>query len=269
MIEPIRLPLPVRLAQQIEFPHKLGICERLFSKTLTRNRVCWVKTAIGPLWKLDLANSTHRWIIYGYYEGPGIFQWSRRNLRRNAVFVDSGANIGQTLLYFGTLFPNGRICAFEPGEYQANWLEECLSSNPQLPVKLFRKGLGDTVRTLYLSKVGHKHSHGGQNIVTTDPIGEPVEVVPLSQILDEQKFDFVDLWKLDVEGSELAALSGAKEWLQQKKIRALWIETMGENGRRIADFMHGIGYRALSLSRKGYESRSADERANNTLFIAS
>src|SRR5258708_7113751 len=105
----LHLPLSLRFIRQFDFPHKLGICEKLFSSRLTKNGICWVETAVGPVWKLDLSNSTHRWIVYGHYEGSAFFNWIRRNLPEDPVIIDSGANIGQMALYFGTYFPKARI----------------------------------------------------------------------------------------------------------------------------------------------------------------
>jgi len=41
------------------------------------------------------------------------------------VVIDSGANIGQTVLYFGAM-DNTVVFAFEPNVESALWLEECL-----------------------------------------------------------------------------------------------------------------------------------------------
>ncbi len=230
-VNQVRLPLSLRLLQRCEFPHKLGICERLFSARLEQHGVCWVKTSVGPIWKLDLANSTHRWIVYGKYEGASFFNWMKRNLSAAPIIVDSGANIGQMILYFGTYFPKARILAFEPGEPQANWLCECLAVNPAISPKLFRQALGEREAVMYLQPTGHSCSHGGQNIVTAEPGGDPIQVVRLSQVLDSEGISHVDLWKLDVEGFEIPALTGAIDWLKSKRIHALWIETIGENGK--------------------------------------
>ena len=266
----IQLPIAVRLMRILEFPHKLGICERMFSDRLKRYGIGWVETAPGPIWKLDLANSTHRWIVYGVYEGPALLNWMKRNLPANPVIVDSGANIGQTALYFGTYFPKARVFSFEPGDYQANWLCECLARNSQLPVKVFRKGLSDSEKTLYLQKIGHECTHGGQNVVTSDGgAGDPIHVVRLIDVLKEEAVSAVDLWKLDVEGHELPALQGARDWLENKRIRALWIETLGENGRAITNFMGELGYRPCHLSRLGLETKRPCGKTNNTLFLPS
>ena len=85
-------------AQRLEFPKKLGICERLFGAALARRGVAWVPVRTGLRWKLDLRNPTHRWIVYGYYD-PAFLKWAERRLTPASVVVDSGANIGQTVLY--------------------------------------------------------------------------------------------------------------------------------------------------------------------------
>jgi len=191
----------------------------------------------------------------------------KRNLPSNSIIIDSGANIGQMSLYFGTDFPNARILAFEPGQYQADWLLECLARNPQLQITLYRQGLGDVARTMYLQPVGHSCSHGGQNIVTEKMTGEPIEVVTLSKILALEKIDKVDLWKLDVEGFEIPALNGAAKWLEAKRIRALWVETMGENGDRVVELMRTLDYRAFKLNGRGDPIPIENHEGSNTLFL--
>jgi len=63
------LPLFLKWIQPINFFRKLRICERIFGKKLAANGICWIQTGSGIPWKLDLANPTHRWIVYGKYEG--------------------------------------------------------------------------------------------------------------------------------------------------------------------------------------------------------
>jgi hypothetical protein len=87
------LPLLLNWLQPIDFPHKLGMCDRVFGKTIARSGICWVKTGATIPWKLDLANPTHRWIVYGKYEGSAFLNWAKRFLPANAIVVDSGANI--------------------------------------------------------------------------------------------------------------------------------------------------------------------------------
>lgn len=68
---PHRKPcLLLSLMRRLHFPHKLGILERFFKNHLAPFGKCWITTAYGINWLLDLKNPTHRWIVYGDYEGP-------------------------------------------------------------------------------------------------------------------------------------------------------------------------------------------------------
>lgn len=246
----VKLPPALRLLQKIEFPHKLGICERLFGQALAKNGICWVMTSIGIPWKLDLSNSTLRWIVFGKYEGAAFFDWARRQLPSNGVVVDSGANIGQMLLYFAHTVPRGKILAIEPGRHQADWLQECLQVHPQLPVTLIRCALGSSEGHAFLNDDGPVGTHGGWSQVSQTQ-GNPIEVKTLGSILNATGVSRVDLWKLDVEGFEVPALEGAADWLRDQRIRAIWVEMSGENGTRIRNYLSQFQYTPHVIGSRG------------------
>lgn len=247
---PIRLPPALTWLRRWNFPHKLGICERIFGRDLEKAGICWVETAAGIVWKLDLANPTHRWIVFGKYEGREFIDWAARYLRPDATIVDSGANVGQMLLYLARYVPQGKVLAFEPGAKAADWLQECLAMHSELPVKLLRQGLGERSATLYLSQLGPAHSHGSWNQVSATQ-GESIEVVSLDEALNEQGIPSVDLWKLDVEGYELSALAGAKGLLQGRRIGAIYAELGFGIGQKIVDKLMEFGYRGYRFDRHG------------------
>jgi len=261
------LPPILRLVQQIDFARKLGVCERLFAKDLSTQGVCWAKTAAGVIWKLDLRNATHRWIVYGKYEGAPFLNWARRFLPPAGIIVDSGANIGQMLLYLAQWVPRGQVLAVEPGTHQADWLQECLEANPQLPVELLRVALGSTRQQAHLKEVGDTDRHGSWNQVSNLE-GEPINVVPLTELLRDRKIEQVDLWKLDVEGSEIPALEGAEWYLSERRIRSLYVELRGDNGREIRDFLRRFGYECRLFNRSGslYSPDHLPEESNG-LFM--
>jgi FkbM family methyltransferase len=246
----VPLPAMLRFLQRFEFPHKLGICEKLFSRELAAKGVCWVSTAAGISWKLDLRNATHRWIVYGKYEGAPFLSWARSFLPPDGIVVDAGANVGQMLLYLAQWVPQGRVVAIEPGKHQADWLEECLRANQQLPVELVRAGLGARATKAFLEETGPADRHGSWNRVSKCR-GEPIELVPLENLLNERKLRRVHLWKLDVEGYEVPALQGAGKLLSGHQIEAIYVELRGENGCAIRDFLKSLGYQCHIFSSGG------------------
>ena len=244
------LPLPLTWLQPFDFPHKLGICERLFGSLIAPQGICWVQTGAGIPWKLDLANPTHRWIVYGKYEGAPFLKWARKFLSPDGIVIDSGANIGQMLLYLAQLVPQGKILAFEPGTGAADWLEECLIAHTTLPVEILRFGLGASPAQLRLHNIGASYGHGAWNQVS-ETEGETIEVVRLADVLAARSLETVDLWKLDVEGYEIPALQGAEVLLRKQRIKAIYAELSGENGERIQDYLAAFKYHCHLFDRNG------------------
>jgi FkbM family methyltransferase len=246
----IALPSTLEWLQHIDFPHKLGICDRLFGNAIARHKICWVQTAAGIPWKLDLTNPVHRWVVYGKYEGSEFLNWVRKFLPPDGIVVDSGANIGQILLYVAQWIPQGKLLAFEPGKEQGQWLAECLQSNPALPVELIRRGLGAGSCELRLRSIGPEYLHGYWCQVS-ETEGEPIKIVRLADELAARSMEKVDLWKLDVEGYEIPALQGAEELLKTQRIRAIYAELMTENGQKIREFLAKFGYNCYLFKTNG------------------
>jgi FkbM family methyltransferase len=248
-VKPIELSRTLRIIQSFEFPHKLGICDRIFGRSLSKRGICWVKSSTGIIWKLDLTSSSDRWIVYGKYEGAAFLDWAKSFLPKNGIVVDSGANIGQMLLYLAQYVPEGKVLAFEPGPAPGAWLQECLELNQDLPVELIKAGLGLKHGAAKLMEQGAVSIHGGQNCIS-ESTGIPIVLTSLSHEIAVREIDRVDLWKLDVEGYEIEALKGALPLLESKRIRALYVEMFEANGLRILEFLTNVGYACYSVEGK-------------------
>ncbi len=223
----------------------------IFRKFLEKKNIVWIRGGAGLQWKLDLRNSTHRWIVYGLYDPP-FLKWAKGFLPKNGIVVDSGANIGQTVMYLGQYVTRGKLFAFEPGEKQANWLEECVERNRAMlkSTEIHRWALGDEKGCLYLKDTWVGERFHGASSEISDQEGEAIEVIRLSDFLKERRIPYVDLWKLDVEGYEIPALQGAEEFLKEKRIRALYVELyrqsgkiFHDHGRKVRQYLSNYGYR--------------------------
>lgn len=246
----ISLPVTLHWIQNLDFQHKLGICERIFGRRLASEGICWTQTGAGIPWKLDLTNPTHRWIVYGKYEGASFINWAKNFLPENGIFVDSGANIGQMLMYLVLWLSKGKVLAFEPGTEAANWLEECLSVHSNFPVEVIRAGLGASPAQLYLNHIGASFGHGAWSQISQTE-GEVIPIVRLADELASRSITAVDLWKLDVEGYEIPALQGAEELLRKQRIKAIYAELADENGQRIREYLAKFGYYCHFLTPQG------------------
>lgn len=247
---PLPLPALLRFLQRRDFPRKLGVCDRLFGRALGTHGIAWVRTAVGPVWKLDLANVTHRWIVYGYYEGPELWRWLLAQRGSVRTIVDSGANIGQTALTFAALLPQARIYAYEPGADARAWLAEGVAANNFSQITVECTGLGSAAGTARLASEDNDERHGSWNKISTT-VGEPITIATLDDELDRLGLATLDLWKLDMEGYEIEALRGAKRALAAGRIRALYVEVGGPAGEPALTLLREHGYRVHNIEPDG------------------
>jgi FkbM family methyltransferase len=242
-----RLPIQLRVLRKLPLPRKLGLLERLFGKDLAPNGICWVSTANGVKWKLDLSDSTQRWIVYGDYEGPVQMNWIRNWLSKGGNVIDSGANIGQMCLYMAPL-PNVRVFCFEPLPEAYEWTKKCLSCYPDWNVSLNQFGLSDQRTMITVQVWGSRTTarmdwYVGRNYKKVD-----IKVISLDEFASNSKIDTIRLWKLDVEGHESAALRGAKQLLERKQIEAILVEISSDD---IVPFLFDLGYSVFEIGDKG------------------
>jgi FkbM family methyltransferase len=243
MHQEVVLPRSLKWLRSFDFPHKLGICERLFGKRLGRLGTQWVRCANGLIWKLDLSDSCHRWCVFGDYEGPVQARWIRRWLEPGGQVVDSGANIGQMTQLF-MLVPGVTVHAFEPTTAAADMLEASVGANAAQNVRIIRKGLSSAPGSMPIQL------DGARSTLRTDLYKhkalktEVIELMKLDDYMSQTGLARLRLWKLDVEGHELEALDGAAMSLGRQAIDAILIEVSESTyvavRHRLADFGYAL-----------------------------
>jgi len=132
------------------------------------------------------------------------------------LIIDGGANIGLSVFYFKTLFPNSRIIAFEPDPM----LFKTLSKNVEVwnlqNVLFFDKALWSEETEI---EFWHEGADGGRAIDIPD-VRKAIKVK--TSILSKYLETKVDFLKLDIEGSEYEVLAESEKKL--KNAERIYIE---------------------------------------------
>lgn len=266
MNKTLKLPLGLIILRKLTFPHKLGILERLYGMRLAKHDKCWVSASNNVTWKLDLNDPTHRWIVYGDYEGDVQMNWLRQWLKNGGVVVDSGANIGQMLLYMAPL-PGVEVHACEPLPSALSWLKECLSNYPNWKVSVVNKGLSEIEKKLPIQVDGTKSTARMDWYIDKKNPSITIDVIPLDKYTSEHNIGRVRLWKLDVEGHELPALRGAERSLREKRIEAVLVEVSESTRYSVIEFLSTVGYETYSIRRQGKLTRcDIDSKGNENIL---
>jgi FkbM family methyltransferase len=163
--------------------------------------------------------------------------------------VDGGSNRGgYAMLASLRVGPTGRVFAFEPEPRNFEQLRRRLRSFPNVtPVQEALAGTDGTA-TLNLDTF-----HAGHSLVRQPPTGQAMSVptTTLDSFAQRRGLDGIDVVKLDIEGSELEALSGMTKLLGGSRRPVILCEV---HAPIMPEQM------AEALRPHGYESRLLDAR---------
>ena len=185
----------------------------------------------GPLTILVNVDDIVSCTLYNYGEfEPVVTTVFESLIEPGSTVLDVGANFGLFSLVAARRLQGlggGEIIAFEPDERNLLRLEANLGANDFTNVAVVRKGLFDRDSTgvLYLSEPKQKNM-GTSSVLSHAPGQQSVEIqlVALDTFLQERGIAQVNLLKMDIEGAELAAFSGAKGALAGGKIKRILLE---------------------------------------------
>ena len=122
-----------------------------------------------------------------------------------ATIVDAGANIGMFAVWAARTLPNARIISLEPFPQTFQQLEKNIRDNSlEGRIHAVQQALADTSGVRQMIAFGESPTnrmilHGMED--ASKPT-RPVQSISLTDLLDEQKLQTLDLLKMDVEGSE-------------------------------------------------------------------
>jgi FkbM family methyltransferase len=190
-----------------------------------------------------------------------------RKLTSSATEVfDIGANVGVWTVLLNKANPNARIHSFEPNPLAYALLQENVRRNGCANVVLNQSAVSNVNTTLNLQVPGKTAIFGRIAPPSQlDPDGRfansnffTVQTIRLSEYCAIKAIKQIDFLKIDVEGYEFAALRGLEPLLSQRKVKAMYMETMKENHDRMGtdfgkllEFINGCGYRFHTVADNG------------------
>ena len=153
------------------------------------------------------------------------------------LFVDVGAYTGIYSINAAVSFNN--IIALEPNPHTADILRKNIQMNKTSNVEVVQKAASDKTGpiTLYEGIFSSTYTTA-ENFVLAKPGGTKMEIsgITLDSLLSP--YDRIDLVKIDVEGSELSVLEGAKETLP--RIQKLIVEVDKGSSRDVMRLLRGF-----------------------------
>lgn len=155
------------------------------------------------------------------------------SIPHGAVLYDLGACEGRFALY--AALRGIRTYVFEPEEQNFTALAENLRLNGphKIPLVPFRYAVGRQTESAEL-RIGQPWAGGHQRVLMNgsgradlrflDVLTQSVEVVSLDEFIDDENLPAPNFLKVDVDGSELAFLEGARQTLRRPELKAIIFE---------------------------------------------
>ncbi len=140
------------------------------------------------------------------------------------VSIDIGANIGVYSMALSILSPNGFVYSIEASDETYSILNNNLVVNNFENIKAYNIAVGDKNAISLFNEI--PFNRGSSFIVNNDSwLSEKVvesnqkkvNMITLDEFLENEKINKLDFIKLDVEGSEISVLNGAKKTLEKFK----------------------------------------------------
>lgn len=184
----------------------------------------WVNGGKGIPWSINgvtyRVDPRHRQRLGQNYDAP-VAEFLRERVSPGALCLDVGANVGVYVLQFAHWSrPDGRVVAFEPNPGAREVLESHVRMNGLGErVSVVPAAVGETSgeEILYAAAADGMSRLGEPNKALAGKVNEiTVPVVTLDQYCRANALE-PDWLFLDIEGFEIAALSGARELIKSRR----------------------------------------------------
>ena len=242
--------------------HYFGLYKRFISPKSIFDTIVINTTYDGNLkLKVELCDWIQQQIYFLDYSDINGINFLKKNLRKGAVFLDIGANIGAyTLIGSKLVGENGKVFAFEPVGNIRETLNTNISTNNLKNITVIDQAVYDKNIDLELF-ISNKKNKGMSSIYRHSQESGEKETVKAIKIDDFVKLNNVpkiDLIKLDIEGAELNAILGMTKTIHRfhptfiMEISDDILENSSQEKNNIFSLMKTLNYKPYSIDSKGY-----------------
>ena len=193
--------------------------------------------------------------------------WIRDYLKKDAVFLDVGANSGSFIFQLENILSPKNIYAFEPNKNLFSRLKRIFPTTNIFPWALSDKNETATFKVPVIN--GKKYTSRGTLQVNYRETGEAkhdlqqVKVMKLDDWAIQEKVEKIDFIKIDVEGNEMQTLRGAKAVIE-KFHPTMMVEMEqrhhSEPLQKLISEIENWGYETFFLKRETFQLEKLDEK---------
>jgi FkbM family methyltransferase len=181
---------------------------------------------------------------------PEVIEVAKEHIKSGTVVLDVGGNYGQMALFFSTFAgPDGVVLSFEAQKYCHAILQKNIKANGRENIRAIYAGVFDETRKYVIfSEPDFERfpSYGAYPVDLNASNGTRVDTMTIDELKIERPISFL---KVDIQGSDLYALRGARQTILKHRMPILFEyeqQFQGEFGTSFqdyVDFVKSIGYR--------------------------
>ncbi len=214
----------------------------------------WHRVVSGGIW-------TNEKIIFY----PKLRSFYAKRIPESPLIFDVGANRGQTIKFFQSIFKKPIIHAFEPSSVVLDELRKFESDSVFLhlfalgaksEMKTFYECVFDEVSSLQKPDINSAYFKFKSKVLLTKPEDmlqeKVVSVRTIDEIVSENHIECINVLKIDVEGHELEVLRGATKSLGKGIIKYLQLEAH-------VDGQYSVGPNEIEAFLKTYNYKKSAE----------
>ena len=187
--------------------------------------------------KFFIPNNLTEWRVKTFFskERETLSWINKFENEKKFCFWDIGSNIGLYSIYASIIHPNCEVISFEPSSNNLRVLTRNISINKlENSIKVFTNPLTDKSKKFLMMKHNEFNEGGALNSFGENfnfegknqffPMNYQLLGFSIKDILDNKILEIPDYIKIDVDGIEHLILSGAGEYLTNKKIKSISVE---------------------------------------------